>query len=84
MTPRPNRSENPADHLGQAGPVAKPDYARVQIALIRRERFGQNVEVPELDGPLELFDDDLEGLDAAVADHPARPIARVDDTGGRL
>jgi hypothetical protein len=83
MTPRPNRSANPADHVGQGGPVAKPDYARVQIALIRRERFGQDVEVPDLDGPVELFDDDLEALEAAVADHPARGVTNV-DTGGRL
>ena len=38
--------------------VAKPDFAKVQIALIRRLRFGQDVEIPEIDGPVPLFDDD--------------------------
>jgi hypothetical protein len=62
---------------------AKRDYAKLHLALARRS-LGQAVEVPDLDGPLELFDDDLEGLEASVADHPARPIERVVDTGGRL
>ena len=33
---------------------------------------GQDVDVPDLDGPVALFDDDqLEDLDAAINRHPA-------------
>ena len=47
-------------------PTAKRDYAAVHLALARRA-LGQDVDVPDLDGPVALFDD----LDAAVDRHPA-------------
>jgi hypothetical protein len=46
-------------------PVAKSDYARLHLALARRA-LGIPVEVPELDGPVAMFDDDQ-----AVEDAPA-------------
>jgi hypothetical protein len=51
-------------------PVAKRDFSKVQIALIRRQHFGADVEVPELDGPVPLFDDD-DDLADALNRHPA-------------
>lgn len=51
-------------------PVAKPDYAKLHIALIRRQHFGMDVEVPELDGPVALFDDDQD-LEDATGRHPS-------------
>jgi hypothetical protein len=49
--------------------VAKKDFARLHIALARRA-LHINVEVPEVDGPVALFDD-AEGLAEAVDRHPS-------------
>jgi hypothetical protein len=78
-----NRSADPADHQGQHGPVARPDFAKLHIALIRRERFGMDVTLPEVDGPVALFDDDGQAVDDAIARHPARPDNNI-DTGDVL
>jgi hypothetical protein len=51
-----------SDHL------AKPDYARVHLALARRA-LGIPVEVPELDGPVALFDE--QAVDDAAGRHPS-------------
>jgi hypothetical protein len=49
--------------------VAKRDFAALHIALARRA-LGQPVEVPEVDGPVPLFDDD-QALADAVDRHPS-------------
>lgn len=58
-------------------PVAKADFARLHLALARRA-LGIPGEVPELDGPVALFDDDGQAVAEAVARHPARQVADVE------
>jgi hypothetical protein len=48
---------------------AKRDFAALHIALARRA-LGIPVELPDVDGPIPLFDESDE-LDAAITRHPA-------------
>ena len=56
--------------------TAKPDYAHVWMAYIRRQLAGDHdTPLPE---PVQLFDDNDQALEAAKARHPARPIENID------
>ena len=54
--------------------TAKPDYAHVWMAYIRRQLAGDHDTAP----PAQLVDDNDQALEAAKARHPARPVENVD------
>jgi hypothetical protein len=49
----------------------------------RGRRVAQDLELPEVDGPVPMFDHDDQALDEAKARHPARPVTNV-HTGDAL
>lgn len=55
---------------------AKRDYAHLHLALARRA-LGLTVKLPDLDGPVPMFDDDNQAIEEAKARHPARPVRTV-------
>jgi hypothetical protein len=50
--------------------VAKADFARLHIALARRA-LGRPVDIPQIDGPVPMFDVDADELAESADRHPS-------------
>lgn len=83
MTPRPNLSADPLDHAPpSSGPPSKPDYAAVQLALMR-QTLGRprppRLPGDQHDGPTATLPADQAPLWADTPQPASRPAERPAD-----